>query len=310
MTDIGQSSWPEARGPHLPDVLTRIPLQVWPFVVAAVVTVLADVDSVIAIGDTRFGLTSSISGALRLVASLALPLWGAAFFWRHPDGWRMARAIAVGTILAAAYALFGPVGHAIMSSLAIVDEDQAIAVSLVTTSVSTIIGIAAVVAVAIGLRRARRRPDGAEPVRGLVPVLVLVTLTTAALSVLWLRGAELTALNVIAFVTNVVLNVGELLAWSALIAIGVAGWLADERPAPGWALAAAAGAAMVVGQALGVSVVLLFAPSSTTGVPIGYDLTLWIRTLAAPLLLAAFAVGLPAISSDREAATTPGSAGS
>jgi hypothetical protein len=309
MTDIGQSSWPEARGPHLPDVLTRIPLPVWPFVIAAVVTVLADVDGLAAIADTRSGLMAAVSGALRLVATLALPLWGAAFFWRHPDGWRTARLIAIGTILAAAYALFDPLRSWITSSLAIEDVDRAIAVSLVFGAISSAIGIASVVAIALGLRRAGRRLDGAESVHGLVPVLVLVTVTTAALSVVSLRGVELTPLTVITFVTNVVRNVGELLAWSALIAVAVTGWLADERPTPGWALAAAAGASMLVGQALLVSIALL-APTSATGLPVGYDLALWIWALATPLILVAFAIGLPTISSDPEAATTPDSAGS
>ncbi len=86
--------------------------------------------------------------------------------------------------------------------------------------------------------------------RGLSVVLVLVSLTTAALGLVVVRGIPLTTLNLLAVGASIALQAIVLLAWSAIIVIALAGWLAAERPTSGWLLAAGAGATAVIGQAL------------------------------------------------------------
>ncbi len=143
MADSVPSTWEEPRGPHLPDAVTGIPRPAWAFIVVAAVTLLLDVDDVLAIADTRSGPGPVISGVLRLAATLAFPLWGAAFFWRHPTGWRDARLVAIGTVLAAAYSLLEPVRQAIVIGAGFSDDiDRSAIISLVTGSISSAVGIA------------------------------------------------------------------------------------------------------------------------------------------------------------------------
>ncbi len=309
MTDGVPTTWEEPRGPHLPDVITRAPRPVWAFLAATLMALLLDVDGVISIFDTRLGLASVVSGALRLAAVLALTLWGAAFFWRHPDGWRDARLIAVGTILAAVYAVLEPIRSAFSIWLAFGNDiDAAMLASLVSGAIWSGIGMAAILAVALGLRAARRRPDGEESMRALSIVLVLVSVTTAILGLFVVRGIQLTTINVIALGTNLVLQAGELLTWSALVVVALAGWLADERPNRAWLLAAAAGGAAIVGQALLQSVQMV-ASNPTSGIPVGYELGLWIGLLAPLILLVAFALGLPSTAETRWTEIEPSPSG-
>ena len=78
------AAWEEARGPHLPDRITAIPVMVWPFL--ALTAVVVYVQSRLYAG-VPFDASIVVAAGLGIARSAAMTLIGAALLVRHPDAW-------------------------------------------------------------------------------------------------------------------------------------------------------------------------------------------------------------------------------
>ncbi len=323
--------WPEARGPHLPDRLTRIPLLVWPFVILAVIQVAGIwVANSTAFATDPFYL---VQAAFWSIADVTASLLGAALFLRHRDAIRTLPLVVVGVTLLAAEqvvqllrAPLAPMLEAIMPVAA--DDFTSSGPVLVSTFYfwgAAILGIFGLVYLARGLDDARRfeAPRTRVLATGLVVVAVVITVLGVVGNLRLPEGSILGGPWLLAF--NTALGLASLLATSYLVVVAFRGWRADEEPSLGWVLVALSGSVtLVVFLVLAVASVLeiqdfgLLSPMYSTA-----------RAIAGVALLAAFLLGLPSTDAvawddeddvdevtdldptlDPPAVTTPGSAGS
>jgi hypothetical protein len=302
--------WEEARGPHLPDRLTRVPILVWPFVILAVVQIVAIVL------EDWMAMTADPGGvALNYGARIAASLLGAALFLRHPDAVRTLPILVLGVTLMAVEQVIGVLSVALgplfaESWIVPTDDTTTYVGASVFSIVRSAIGMLAVLSLALGLAAARRIEGGVD--RPVLVVLIGGSIVVAVASDIGFRllTSESVIVSPIAYVASVVVGLASLLATSYLVAVALAGWLAGERPSIGWALAAASGS-VTIAIVAAFALVSLIQPRD-----LGPLLTVFSIAIAASpvLLLVAFAIGLPSTEPDATpdppGATTPGSAGS
>ena len=317
----------EAHGPHLPDVMTRMSPWVYLFLGAALVHVwlgwlqLSERGVPIDLGaiyqvEYRFDQTVITS-------------FGAALFLRHPDARRSLPFLAFGVGLLALGPLLDLVETPISQFLESVAPSgetipgyspAAIAYRVFTS----LIGIAAVLYLGVGLSDARRRPrHNAE--RSIFVLFVIIGIATVAWQLLPLGsgGAPSTPFEWVLVGIGFVLSLAYSLAWSYVIAVTFGGWMAGEEPRVAWGLAFAAGAIGIGARIVNTLFILianLTEPVSNSLFPVvnAAVTTSWV------LFLAAFAVGLPSTAGpstdslpatpadtlatgDRSEATPPGS---
>jgi hypothetical protein len=300
----------EARGPHLPDVLTRQAPWVYLFVAAALIHLGAawldwagrgplapPQDLMTILGDRT--------------QSVLVSLFGAALFIRHPDARRSLPLIAFGLGLMALGPLLtlidAPITRFIDSLAPAGDEFVGTSPAVVAYHVFTsLVGIAAVIYVGVGLAIARRRPiHPAE--RSLTVVIAIVGIATVVLpyALVPLR-LPTTPFEWALIAIGLVLSLLHALAWSYVIAVAFGAWMAGEAPRLGWGLALLASVLGLVLRILGAMVFVIgnLAGGLSQAALAAMGL---VGTAGWALLLAAFAVGLPA-TDDPPEATQPGSA--
>lgn len=315
--DLPRRDFPEARPPHLPDVLSGPSLWAWLFVVAA----LAQVALAWATGpstDPLAGPAASIANVAARIGPIASSLFGAALFIRHPDARQTLPLLVFGVGLFAASALLGAIdgqlGRFLDGLFADDVVESPVSPALVALSVfGSLIATFAVLYTGAGLTAARRF-GATSAFRLLVvwlSVLAIINVVVSAVSSLSFDPGTSTWFLVLGLV-GVVLNLISALAWTYLLAVAIDGWLADERPRVAWGIAA-------VGAALHLVVALMVGLSAVLGglAGAGSEVVLAAVTvgsaLAWLLLLLAFVLGLPstsapAVTPDPPAARTPGSA--
>ena len=303
----------EARGPHLPDVLTRQSPWVYLFAGAAFVHLAAawlDWSSRPLADPQELLLLLSVRGNDALIS-----LFGAALFIRHPDARRSMPFLAFGLGLLALGPLLQLVDTPVtqfIDSLAPSDAEfiglsSAVVAYHVLTS---LIGIAGVLYVGAGLGDARTGPRRSAE-RAVLSLLVVIGILTVAWQILPIGGAQAPAspYEWVLLVIGVVLSLLYTLAWSYLIAVVFGGWSAREEPRIGWGLALAAGLIgllLRIFSTISIVIANLSQPVSSPFAPL-FPIA---GTLGWILWLAAFAAGLPAGSSataDPPEATPPGS---
>jgi len=297
VTEPAERQWAEARPPHLPDTVTRVPWMVWPFVVLALVQAYAAWRGWVDQGANAGFLVPTLRIA---AADLASVLIGAAFFVRHPDGLRRLPLIAFAvTLFAVQEALLlasGPLST-VFDSLTPADAATPFFVPLAYaySLLAAAIGIFAVLYLARGLGEARRTMDEGS-MRGLTIGLVLVVVTYGVLGTASIIRSdfEVSPLNVLLVGVAIGTSVISLLAWSALIVVSLAGWLGGEEPRLGWLLAALSGAAFLLAQVVIVVAELIIPVVSPRGDTawLGEALGLLFQ-LGSIVLLVAFVLGLP-----------------
>jgi hypothetical protein len=300
----------EARGPHLPDVMTRQSPWVYPFVVAALVQLVLAWQQVVGSG-TLPGLDVVNQVKFR-VDNVLMSLLGAALFIRHADARRSLPLLALGL----GFIAFGPLLDVVdrpvtqfLDSLAPSgDVFTGLSPAVIAYQVLTsLITVAAVVCVGVGLADARRRPHHPAE-RSMLAVVVFIGVATVALTLAPLGVSSLPAtpfewaLLGIGFVVSLL----HTLAWSYVISVAFGGWIAGDAPHQGWGLALAASAIGMALRMVNTTVVVVanFSP------PFSIDLLPVVSaavTLSWVFLLAAFALGLPA-TGDPPEVTRPGSA--
>lgn len=307
----------EARGPHLPDVLTRQSAWVYLFVGAALVHIaVAWIDWS---GRGPIAPPQDLVSLLWVQADAALiSLFGAALFVRHPDARKSMPFLAFGLGLLALGPLLqlvdAPVTQFIDSIAPSDAEFIGLSPAVVAYHVFTsLIGVAGLLYVGAGLADARIRPTrGAE--RAVLSLLVVIGILIAAWQLLAVGGAQAPAspYEWVLVGIGLVLSLMSTLAWAYLVAVVFGGWLTGEEPRTGWRLALVAsfiGLILPVVSTILIVIGTLFQSASSPLFPL-FGLVGLAGIVGWILWLAAFAVGLPAGSAatgDRSEATPPGS---
>ena len=301
---MSQEEWVEPRGPHLPDVMTRIPLGVWPFLAVAV---LAAYGRISLLRPESFESPTNAAWVIvGSVEAVAAPLLGAALFYRHPRAHRTIPAIAFGTALFAFTTVVDALREPVMNSIAPPMFFGSLDDTMVTVAgsgyrlVEALLIVFALTYLAIGLADARRLEDrmNARAILIALAVIAVACPIIGGLLVLPWPG-ELT----LQIVLNLVAGLLSYLAWVYLALTAFRGWAAGEAPNAGWGLVALAGIGYlaVVASFMVLNVVLWIIGPTESQVPVVYEAALLLEVVTAALwvaLLAAFWLGLPA---EREA---------
>jgi len=299
----------EARGPHLPDAMTRLSPWVWPFVVAALVQAMLAWQQL-----TGRGVPPGLEDVYQVkfrIDNVLVSLLGAALFIRHPDARRSLPLLAFGLGLLTLGPLLGEVDGPItqfIDSLAPSGEafsglsPAVIAYHLFTS----LIAIAAVLYLGVGLADARRRPRHRGE-RSVLALVMFIGIATVAVTLIPFGTGRLpvTPYEWVLLGIGFVVSLLHTLAWSYVIAVAFGGWMAGEAPHLAWGIA-------LVASAIGLMIRVintLFIVVASLSEPIPSDLLPLVgvaATLSWLLLLVAFALGLPATADPLEA-TPPGS---
>jgi hypothetical protein len=320
---IDGTPWEEARGPHLPDPLTRVPAKLprtsWAFVILAVATGLVQtLDRVLPLWpdtETDIGpyVRAVLSVILSIIPTIATILFGAALFARHPRAWTTHRALTVGLVLLAVagamQAVTGRVAELFLVVTTPADDLTFLTPGLIAyTLMTALLATLGTFYVARGVRTARLRTDpqgGSRWTTTIALVATLLTLSTIVGGIVTIARVSAAAGDVYFGYNVAILAVSWLtLAAQAYLAVVMwSGMAAGEEPARAWGLGT-------------VGVWLILLGSSSTGIASaalyvvatpGMDFTIWswialiwttITVVGYVLLLAAFTRGLPSAPND------------
>lgn len=303
-----EAPYVEARGPHLPDALGRLPWLAWVFILLAIgdfawFIVNAGLGSASSLGDFA-------TYVLRVVPSVTAVLLPAVLLARHPDATRRAPTLLLGLVL---YALVQ--GLLILSqplqgffekvTPASEELPGLVPLAAIYDGLSSLIGAFGVLYVAVGLARARRFVDRSGPLTALlVPVAGVIAsiLGVVAVSRIDLGGSGISMSPTLAIYLggNVILSILPVVVWAYLTTVGVRGWQAGEDPIAGWRFVALGGGLVIVALALvDVGGLLTDATVSNETIYRLYGYTIAVAySLGHLCLLAAFLVGLPALDDE------------
>ncbi len=251
--------WDEARGPHLPDRLTRLPLPTILFGLLAIGMAALVVRGILSQSSTLdpYIVVQTLVGAIPTVVAFLLP---AALFLRHRDAWQTHFVLVVGTVLFGVVEILQYISPGLSDWFASVippPEDLPLVAPL-GVGYSVVVGFLSAMApflVARGLLAARNYEDAPRSRRWWLIVAVL-TLITGVTSVLTLVNISLDippdAVMTYYWLTvlNVVLTLVGLFAWAYLAGTALIGWRASEDPGRGWGLAALGGCFVLLGLAM------------------------------------------------------------
>ncbi len=303
MTDVDEPAQ-EARGPHLPDVVMRTWAAVI-FVFLAVAYLVWYVTNL----DVKPAATFAdyvvyILQAVPAVAAILLP---AAILVRHSDAWSRARTLLFGAILYAAVQglliLQDPL-QGFFESVTPASPDLPFLVPLAVTY-SALISLVAAFGlgyIAVGLSMARRYEGGSRWTTGwFVPVATVFGTVVGVLAVSRIQfgSTPMTPPLIIYLASSVILGVLRIVMWAWLASVVTRGWLAGEDPRSGWGLASMATAFVLLALAIVNLSGLITVADDAFGTALGYVIVLAYAG-GHVLLLAAFAVGLPALDDPDE----------
>jgi hypothetical protein len=297
---MSQNEWVEPRGPHLPDVITRIPLGVWPFLAVAVLAAYGRVS--LLRPETFESPVNALWVLVGSVDAVVAPLLGAALFYRHPRAHRTLPAVAFGAILFAFTTVVDALREPVMNSIAPPMFFGSLDDTMVTLAgsgyrvIEALLVVFALTYLALGLDDARQNDDRTRA-RSMLVALAALAIGGPLISafVAWPWPGE--------FALQIVLNLGAgaltNLAWLYLGVTVYRGWAAGETPDAGWGLAAVAsvGYLAVVAVFSVLNIMLWIIGPTESQVPVVYEAALLLEALAAALwvaFLVAFWLGLPA----------------
>ncbi|MFL5642118.1 MAG: hypothetical protein ACJ777_01130 [Chloroflexota bacterium] len=290
----------DARGPHLPDVVTRNWAAAF-FVLLGIAYVIWYATHLSFAPDAS--LADFVVAVLQPVPAVTAILLPAAILLRHPDAWQTVRTILFGAILYAAVQgmliLADPL-EGFFETLTPASEDLPFLVpaSAVYNGLISIVAAFGLGYIAVGLSISRRYTDTRSRwVTGwFVPVATVVATVLGVLSVARIDfvGTPLTPPLAVYLASSVILGVVRIVVWAFLSSVVTRGWLEGEEPRAGWALASIA-TWLVLLTLLTVNLTgVIDVPVDTVGTLLRY---LIVSAYAAGhlLLLFAFLVGLPMI---------------
>jgi hypothetical protein len=237
-----ESEGEEARGPHLPDAVDRLPWLAWVFVLLGLGYLIWFVRSPNVVPNPT--AADMVVAILRVIPALTAILLPAALLARHPDAARRLRTVLLGTILFAAVQglliLSEPLQPA-FESLTPASEELPFVVPLSATYSAfvgfvTALGLALV---ALGLSQARRFEDVSGVVVSLfVPVASVLATVGGVLAVsrLDLGDTPMSPPLAIYLASLVVVEIAQVAIWAYFAAVVTRGWRAGEEPTMGWVL--------------------------------------------------------------------------
>lgn len=291
---------PEERGPHLPDAIARVPGPVWPFLALTVLAAMGRWQELSGISfSSPIDVVSLIAGS---VPPIVAPLVGVALFARHPNAHRTMPSIAFGVVLFAVLTVVDRLRAPVLSSIASLDPtfESTGPAFLGYDLVQALVSVFALTYLSIGLADARRFEDSPAS-RPILILLIGAAVAAPAVSTLlafaWLSVQPLSA------VVSVVSVLSTNLAWAYLGWNAYRGWTAGEEPGTGWALVAGAGIGYVLIAVLAtmLSVFAYVSGASNSEPQFVYEVYLLLGAALAGVwlaLLAAFAIGLPAVADE------------
>ncbi len=310
---------PEARGPHLPDVLTR--QSIWVFVFGLVAVFM--LWSVWRRWTAQYPIVdlNAVSALLfGLIPGVVAPLFGVALFARHPDARRTMPLLVFGIALFAFAEVLETFDRAIFDALvAFTPEDIGpVTPAVVAFGVFTaMLGMFAALYTGAGLSSARRleRSPAERPLMIWLVALGVVSAVVSIASIVPLLSGTPAPADLLQLAISFVVSLLVTLAWAYLVTVTVGGWLSGDVPRRAWALA-------------GIATTLLFAVRLAIGAVLGtgepwitiVNLASYASLVAWVLLLVAFWLGLPSPRApvadtsadeptvDPQEATLPGSA--
>jgi hypothetical protein len=288
---------PEARGPHLPDAIARVPGPVWAFLALTVLAVYGRWQELSGLSfGSPINVVALIAGS---VPPIVAPLLGVALFARHPNAHRTMPSVAFGVVLFAVLTVVDRLREPILGSIASLDPTFASTgpAYLGYGLVQALVSVFALTYLSIGLADARRFGDGPGS-RAVLILLVAAAVVAPAVSALlgfaWLSVQPLWS------IVSVVSVLATNLAWAYLGWNAYRGWSAGEEPGTGWALVAGAGFGYLLIAVLAtvLSVFAWVSGASNSQPQLVYEVYLLLGAGLAGVwlaLLAAFGVGLPAV---------------
>jgi hypothetical protein len=293
---MSQEGWVEPRGPHLPGVMSRVPLGAWPFVAVAALEAFGQWEQIRSIQSGH--PVDYVEAVIGAIGRLAAPLIGAALFLRHPSAHRTMPAITLGVVLLAALTIVDALRDVVLEGIvqSELDFETATLASTGYSVIQALIRVFAVTYIALGLVDARQFQDRARA-SGIRVLLLVAALLAPAITafVVWPWPQEHVLTTLLSLAAQVATN----LAWTYLAWIAVRGWAAGEEPNVAWGLTAIVGAGnlFVAVLAAGLNLVVWASGPTESQVPVAFEVfrvllaflaVLWV------LLLAAFWLGLPA----------------
>ena len=293
----------DARGPHLPDILTRY----W----AAAVFVFLAVGYVVWYAThltfaPEASLADFIVYVLQAVPPVTAILLPAVILVRHPDAWGTVRTILFGAILYAAVQgmliLADPL-QGFFETLTPASEDLPFLVPASATynALISIVAAFGLGYLAVGLSMSRRYTDTRSRwVTGwFVPVATVFGTIVGVLAVsrIDFGTTPMTPPLAIYLASSVILGVVRIAVWAFLSSVVTRGWLEGEEPRAGWGLASVATWLVLLTLAIVNLTGVIQVPDDTFGTLLGYAIVI-AYAAGHVLLLLAFLVGLPKIEVD------------
>jgi len=288
--------YPEARPPHLPDVVARQSPLILFFVAVVVVQLwrlVATWPSAAAGIDAR----STVEYVLSWLPSLAAPLAGAALLFRQPDARRTMRVLVFGLSLLSLgelLSVFQDPIRDLLRGLGPVDEaaspyDTAAEFAFrVFTLLLTIFGLLYLGA-GLAATRVRERTAAERPLTIWLAALAIVG-SVVSLAALTSIASEATPTLIVQVIIGAILSAGVTFAWAYVAVVTISGWIAREAPRRAWGVGA-------LGAGILFAFRLIFPTLSL--VPFGPESTPFLTVLAFVswaawlLIIVAFVIGLP-----------------
>jgi hypothetical protein len=296
----------EARGPHLPDVVTRN----W----APGVFVLLAIGYVVWYAThltfaPEASLADFVVYVLQAVPATTAILLPAAILVRHPDAWSTVRTLLFGAILYAvvqAMLILADPLQAFFETLTPASDDLPFLVpsSAIYNGLISVVAAFGLGYMAVGLSIARRYTDTRSRwVTGwFVPVATIFATVVGVLAVsrLDLSGTPMTPTLAIYLGSSVILGVLRFAVWAFLSSVVTRGWLEGEEPRSGWALASIGTWLVLLTLAIVNLTGVIQIADDIFGTLLGYFIVLAYAG-GHLLLLLAFLVGLPKVEVDETA---------
>lgn len=297
---------PEARGPHLPDTVTRLGALVWVFLLLAVARLIWFVRESPPVAP--YDLATIVTYGAAIVPSVVVVLLPAALLIRHPDAPDRARTLLLGTVLfvlVEGMRVLNPPLQPIFEQLTPGSQETPFLVplALLYNAVIGLLGSYAVANIALGLARARRYED--PPGSAIVTAMVVVAVSLGAVggviavSQLPLDQITVTPTVILYLISTVILSTLFAASWAYLAAVTIRGARAGELPASGWT-AAALGGGLIIAAYTTRAVLIVFTVTPETQslfTSLGSALSVTVA-LGYLGLLAGFLLGLPSLAEE------------
>jgi hypothetical protein len=183
---MSQEGWVEPRGPHLPGVMSRVPLGAWPFVAVAALEAFGQWEQIRSIQSGH--PVDYVEAVIGAIGRLAAPLIGAALFLRHPSAHRTMPAITLGVVLLAALTIVDALRDVVLEGIvqSELDFETATLASTGYSVIQALIRVFAVTYIALGLDDARQFQDRTRA-SGIRVLLLVAALLAPAITafVVW-----------------------------------------------------------------------------------------------------------------------------